>query len=158
MKLETLRRTIGTFAVSLALLAGLGSGLAAQEQGPRTAIVAVLNAQESAWNRGDVTEFMQGYWNSPEVSFAGSNGITRGWKDLLARYQKSYPDQKAMGHLDFSDLEVRPLGKDAALALGRWHLKRDADELGGVFSLVFQRFPEGWKIIHDHTSADAKKP
>jgi ketosteroid isomerase-like protein len=158
MKLGTLRRLVLASAGCLALVAGWILGLAAQEQEPRTAIVAVLKAQESAWNRGDVTEFMQGYWNSPEVSFAGSNGITRGWKELLARYQKSYPDQKAMGHLDFSDLEVRMLGKDAALVLGRWHLKRDSDELGGVFSLVFQRFPDGWKIIHDHTSADAKNP
>jgi len=22
-----------------------------------------------------------------------------------------------------------------------------------VFSLVWQRFPDGWKIIHDHTSS-----
>jgi ketosteroid isomerase-like protein len=63
-----------------------------------------------------------------------------------------------MGHLDFSGPEVRPLGNNAALVLGRWHLKRDSDELGGVFTLVFQRFPDGWKIIHDHASADARKP
>ena len=101
---------------------------------------------------------MQGYWNSPDVMFVGASGITRGWQPVMDRYRKSYPDAKAMGHLDFSQLEVRPLGKEAALVLGRFHLKRDADEMGGVFTLVFQRFPEGWKIICDHTSADAKKP
>jgi len=36
--------------------------------------------------------------------------------------------------------------------LGHWHLKRDSGDVGGVFSLVWQRFPEGWKIVHDHTS------
>src|SRR5260370_1357393 len=36
---------------------------------------------------------------------------------------------------------------------GRWQLKRERDEVGGVFSLVWQSFPEGWKIIHDQTSA-----
>jgi ketosteroid isomerase-like protein len=50
-------------------------------------------------------------------------------------------------------LEFRFLGPDAALVLGHWHLKRAKDEPEGVFSLVFQRFPEGWRIIHDHTSA-----
>jgi ketosteroid isomerase-like protein len=125
---------------------------------PREAITSVLTEQESAWNRGDVNAFMKGYWDSPELTFAGTSGITRGWQPVLARYQKNYPDQKAMGHLDFSHVEVRPLGNDAALVLGRWHLQRDTGELGGVFTLVFQSFPEGWKIIHDHTSLDAKLP
>jgi len=31
-------------------------------------------------------------------------------------------------------------------------LQGEKDELGGVFTLVWQRFPEGWKIVHDHTS------
>ncbi len=120
------------------------------------AITAVLAEQQTAWNRGDVDAFMKGYWDSPELTFSGSSGITRGWQPVLARYRKNYPDQKAMGRLDFSELEVRVLGKDAALVLGRWHLKRESDELGGVFTLVFRRFPGGWRIIHDHTSLDAQ--
>jgi len=120
------------------------------------AITAVLAEQQAAWNRGDVDAFMKDYWDSPELTFAGSSGITRGWQPVLARYRKNYPDQKAMGHLDFSNVEVRELGKDAALVLGRWHLKRESDQLGGVFTLVFRRFPEGWRIIHDHTSLDAQ--
>ena len=54
------------------------------------------------------------------------------------------------------ELEFRFLGPDAALVLGRWHLKRDKGDIGGVFTLVWQRFPEGWKIVHDHTSAVEK--
>jgi ketosteroid isomerase-like protein len=112
----------------------------------------VLTAQQAAWNRGDVGTFLEGYWHSPELTFSGSNGITRGWEGVLERYKRNYPDRAVMGQLDFSDLEFRFLGADAALVLGRWHLKREKDELGGVFSLVWQRFPEGWRIIHDHTS------
>jgi ketosteroid isomerase-like protein len=122
----------------------------------QAAIVAVLDMQQRAWNSGDVAAFMEGYWNSPELTFAGTSGITRGWQPVMDRYRKNYPDQKTMGHLDFSDLEVRSLGKDTALVLGRWHLKRDAGELGGIFTLVFQQFPNGWRIIHDHTSLDQK--
>jgi ketosteroid isomerase-like protein len=122
----------------------------------REAVTAVLTMQQQAWNRGDVAAFMQGYWNSPQLTFAGSSGVTRGWQPVMERYRRTYPDQKAMGHLDFSDLEVHPLGKDSALVIGRWHLKRYSGELGGVFTLVFQRFPEGWRIIHDHTSRDEK--
>lgn len=122
------------------------------------AISSVLQEQQAAWNRGDVDGFMKGYWNSPELTFAGSTGITRGWQPVLARYRKNYPDQQAMGQLDFAALEVRPLGKDAAFVVGRWHLQRSSDEPGGIFTLVFQRFPEGWRIVHDHTSSDAKTP
>ena len=121
----------------------------------REAIHAVLRAQQAAWNRGDVDAFLVGYWHSPELTFSGSSGVSRGWDGVMARYKKTYPDRAAMGQLDFSELEFRFLGTDAALVLGKWHLKRESGDVGGVFSLVFQRFPEGWKIIHDHTSAVA---
>ncbi|MGB2636767.1 MAG: DUF4440 domain-containing protein [Candidatus Acidiferrum sp.] len=158
-----LRMLVGSLSVVIALVL-LATEVprsrmlhAAADTSPREAITSVLTEQQSAWNRSDVNAFMKGYWDSPELTFAGTSGITRGWQPVLVRYQKNYPDQKAMGHLDFSEVEVHPLGKDAALVLGRWHLQRDTGELGGVFTLVFQRFPEGWKIIHDHTSLDAKK-
>jgi ketosteroid isomerase-like protein len=120
----------------------------------RAAVVAVLDDQKNAWNRGDVTAFMNGYWRSPDVTFAGKTGFTRGWDPVLARYQHSYPDQASMGHLEFSELEVRPLGTDAALVLGKWHIARAAGDVGGIFTLVLQKFPEGWRIIHDHTTAN----
>jgi uncharacterized protein (TIGR02246 family) len=123
----------------------------------RDAIRAVLGAQQNAWNRSDVDAFLVGYWHSPELTFSGSSGVSRGWDGVMARYKKNYPDRAAMGELDFSELEFRFLGPDAALVLGHWHLKREKDELGGVFSLVWQRFPDGWKIIHDHSSAVAEK-
>jgi ketosteroid isomerase-like protein len=118
----------------------------------------VLNAQQSAWNRGDVGAFLIGYWRSPELTFSGGNGVSRGWDGVLARYKKSYPNHAAMGQLEFSDLEFRFLGPDAALVLGQWHLKRESGDIGGVFTLVWQKFPDGWKIIHDHTSAVGAKP
>lgn len=123
------------------------------------AVRAVLTSQQAAWNRGDIPAFLQGgYWNSPELTFAGSDGIVRGYDGLLERYRQHYPDKKAMGELEFSGLEIRQLGSEAALVLGHWRLKRQSDEVGGVFSLVFQRFPEGWRIIHDHTSAQKPTP
>ena len=148
-------------AVSLAAILALAlwqaaRGLEARPQSrdaDRAAITQVLNDQQAAWNRGDVDAFLRGYWHSPELTFSGSSGISRGWDAVLARYKKTYPDRAAMGKLDFSQLEFRFLGPDAALVLGHWHLQRQTGDLGGVFSLVWQRFPEGWRIIHDHTSS-----
>ena len=125
-----------------------------RHEADRAAIQSVLTAQQDAWNHGDVDRFLIGYWHSPDLTFSGSSGISRGWDGVMARYKKSYPDRATMGHLDFSALEFRFLGRDVALVLGHWHLKRDKGDVGGVFSLVWQRFPEGWRIVHDHTSAD----
>ena len=116
------------------------------------AIVAVLTSQQNEWNRGDIRGFMAGYWNSSELTFAGTRGFTRGWQPVMARYEKDYADKAAMGTLDFSELEIRQLGPDAALVLGRWHLQRQTGDIGGIFTLVFQKFPEGWRIVHDHTT------
>jgi uncharacterized protein (TIGR02246 family) len=132
---------------------GAGAGPSDERNSDRAAIQEVLRGQQAAWNRGDVDAFLIGYWHSPELTFSGSSGVARGWDGVLARYKKNYPDQAAMGQLDFSGLEFRFLGPDAALVLGRWRLNREKGDIVGVFSLVWQRFPDGWKIIHDHTSA-----
>jgi len=121
----------------------------------QASIEGILSTQQKAWNEGNVEEFMKGYWHSEELTFSGSNGVSRGFEAVRERYHRNYPDRQTMGKLDFSGLEFHFLGKDGALILGRWHLTREKGDVGGVFSLVFQRFPEGWKIIHDHTSVVA---
>ena len=151
--------------VALALLPVLLLALAASrltaQSGPSAeerAIRNVLTTQQAAWNRGDIPAFLQGYWNSPDLTFAGSDGFVRGYDGLLERYQKSYPNAEAMGQLDFSGLEIRSLGPDAAMVLGHWHLRRPIGDVGGVFTLIFHRFPTGWRIVHDHTSAQKQTP
>jgi ketosteroid isomerase-like protein len=128
---------------------GAASG---ERDSDRTAIRKILEAQQNNWNQGNVDAFLEGYWRSPDLTFSGSGGIARGWDGVLARYKKNYPDRASMGQLDFSGLEFHFLGSDAALVLGHWRLARERGDIGGVFSLVWQRFPEGWRIIHDHTS------
>jgi ketosteroid isomerase-like protein len=125
---------------------------------PQTEIRAVLDAQLAAWNRGDVDAYMLGYWNSPKTIFAGSSGVFKGWQAVLDRYKRAYPDRAAMGHITFTALEVTELAPDVALAIGHWHLKRANGELGGFFTLVLRKFPEGWRIILDHTSATNPPP
>lgn len=144
------------FALGFSLASRILELLSAKRKADWVAIHNVLDAQEKAWNRGDVDAFLEGYWHSPDLTFSGRGGIARGWDGVLARYKKIYPDRAAMGQLDFSGLEFRFLGKDAALVLGHWHLARLQGDVGGVFSLVWQRFPEGWRIVHDHTSTVEK--
>jgi ketosteroid isomerase-like protein len=126
-------------------------------------IRAVIRAQQQAWNRGDIDGFMNGYARGSRQSgrdsttFVSEDAVTRGWQTVRDRYKKKYSDREKMGTLTFSDLEITPLANDAAIALGRWKLKRAKDEPHGRFTLIFRRTSDGWRIVHDHTSA-AKPP
>ena len=115
----------------------------------------VLEVQTQAWNRHDLDGFMSGYWNSPELTFFSDDEVAHGWQAALERYRKRYQGEgHEMGKLDFADLMIEPLGTDSAFVRGRWHLTMsDGKTPHGVFTLVFRKFPDGWKIVHDHTSA-----
>jgi uncharacterized protein (TIGR02246 family) len=140
-------------AVGLLAATLLANAYESENSNAEAAIKRVLETQQDAWNRGDVNAFLEGYWHSSDLTFSGTNGTARGFDAVRVRYQNNYPDRVAMGKLDFSALEIRLLGPDAALVLGHWHLTRAQGDIGGVFSLVLQRFPnQGWRIIHDHTS------
>ena len=116
-------------------------------------IESVLRAQQEAWNRGDIDAFMNGYSRSDETVFVSSDEVTRGWQKVLDRYKKKYSDRAKMGTLTFSNLEITELSNDSAVVLGSWKLKRASDEPHGRFTLIFRHLAEGWKIVHDHTSA-----
>lgn len=98
---------------------------------------------------------MGGYWNSPELTFYSGAKVTSGWQSTLERYRKTYQSEgKEMGKLAFSDLGIEVLGPEAAFVRGAWHLAMsDGKTPHGVFTLIFRKFPDGWKIVHDHTSA-----
>ena len=118
----------------------------------RSAVLAVMDAQAEAWNRGDIDGFMKGYWNSDQLVFVSGDNVTRGWTPTLERYKKSYDTPEKMGALKFGDITVNVLSKDAAVVLGSWALTRAKDNPKGKFTLIFRKFKEGWRIIHDHTS------
>lgn len=124
------------------------------------AIRTAIKSQTEAWNRADIPAFMQTYENSPETTFIGLT-LRKGYKPILERYQKSYTSRAQMGTLTFSDIDIRLLpsgcGKsEIALVTGKFHLNRaehgEAAKDDGIFSLVWRKGPEGWKIILDHTS------
>ena len=98
---------------------------------------------------------MTGYWNSPELTFFSGARIYSGWQSTIERYRKTYQSEgREMGKLEFSDLKIDALAPDAAFARGAWHLTiSDGKTPHGLFTLIFRKFPDGWKIIHDHTSA-----
>jgi len=126
---------------------------AALPAAPADEIRAVIQAQQDAWNRGDIDAFMNGYARAESTSFVSEDTVRRGWETVRARYQEKYSDRAKMGTLAFSELEINTLSNDSAVVLGRWQLRRANDQPHGRFTLIFRRTKDGWKIVHDHTSA-----
>lgn len=147
----------GLRRVSLALLTAFGcAGPRQFTAADRTEAAAVLERQRDAWNRGDLEGYMRGYARTPELVFTSGGKIRRGFDETQARYQLRYGSSPGgMGHLEFEILGVQPAGPDGAVVLGRWRLTETPNAGSGIFSVVLERRPEGWRIIHDHTSSDS---
>lgn len=141
------------------LLGGCSLAVAAKPPKTEDQIRAVLNGQQDAWNKGDLDGFMAGYWESEELRFASGDTVTTGFKATKERYHKRYKaDGKEMGKLTFSDVTVELVTDEYAVVRGKWALKfeKSADEPHGLYTLTVKKFPDGWKITTDHTSAAEK--
>ena len=149
-------KSLGMMLITAGLLVGACSGQNRSTGNTETAIRQLLQSQVDAWNHHDLDSFMVGYWRSPDLTFFSGTTETKGWQPTLARYRKNYQTEgHSMGTLSFSDLRVEVLGPDAAFVRGRFHLVMpDGNQPHGLFTLIFCKFPEGWRIVHDHTCAD----
>ena len=116
-------------------------------------IAEVINAQQTAWNSGDIDGFMQGYWVSPDLRFASGGTVTRGWQATRDRYHERYSDRAIMGQLTFDQIEIVELADDAAIVHGAWALQREHDRPAGLFTLVFRQIDGNWKIVSDTTTS-----
>ena len=141
-------------AVVLATAAGVCG--CANSSDPVADIVSVMREAEAGWNAGDLERYMNCYWRSDSLRFAGGATVSTGWESVLANYRRTYPDRAAMGKLTFSDLDVTVLADDAAVVFGRWRLDREGEAAEeaphGLYTLVLRCFDHRWLIVHDHTS------
>ena len=140
--------------MSLLLLAATGQPTPKSSPPAEADIKHLLAAQVEAWNKGDLEGFMAGYWHSPDLTFFSGTTVTKGWEPTLERYRQRYKGEgKEMGKLEFLELNVDPLDNKTAVVTGKWLLTMsDGKKPGGLFTLILKRMPEGWRIVHDHTS------
>jgi uncharacterized protein (TIGR02246 family) len=146
----------------LILLVGIIAALSVSSIGQdaedvaRTAIRKMMEQQQAAWNRKDLEAFMSGYWNSPDLTFFSGAREAKGWQAALDRYKKAYQSAgHEMGRLEFTNLRIETLGPDAAFVRGEFRLTMsDGKKPQGLFTLVLRKFPEGWKIVHDHSAGE----
>ena len=132
---------------------GAGAG-PAPAPGDDAAIRALLVESTAEWNRGNLEGFILPY--DTAATLVSGSSVLRGKGAIRARYGESYfRTGTPTGVLAFRDLEVRMLGRDHALVVGRYVVSDRAsvrESATGIFSLTLARRPEGWRIIHDHSS------
>lgn len=157
---HSLRRTGSLFVLTVTMTLLGWAALSSKEPRRAEAVVAkqavqqVLDSQAAAWNKGDLEGFMAGYWKSPDLTFFSGKDRTRGWQATIERYRKKYQSEgRKMGKLTFSAVEIEVLGPASAWVRGRWQVVRGKETLSGLFTLIFKKLPQGWRIVHDHTSA-----
>jgi len=145
-------------ASTIGLLAFLGSVALAQRppDNNQARILVTIMMQRDAWNHGDLEGFMNGYWNSPDLTFFSGAHESKGWQAALDRYKKAYQGPgHEMGKLEFANLRIEMLGQDAAFIRGEFHLTMsDGKTPHGLFTLIFRKFPDGWKIVHDQSAGE----
>ncbi len=144
------------FVLMIGIVAALAVSSIGQDGGDasQTAIRKVLADQQAAWNRHDLDGFMAGYWNSPELTFFSGGHESKGWQTAFDRYKTNYQSAgHEMGQLEFANLRIETLGPESAFVRGEFHLTMsDGKTPHGLFTLIFRKFPDGWKIIHDHSA------
>ena len=150
-----LRIVLAAVLIGVAVLIALRVRGRTAEDHVREAIQKVLDDQVVAWNQGDLDGFMKGYWQSEELTFFSRADARHGWQETYDRYRKRYQGEgKEMGTLRFGGLQIDPAGPKSALVRGQWELTyKDGKKDGGLFTLLLREEPQGWCIVHDHTSA-----
>lgn len=115
-------------------------------------ILATLDRQIEYWNKGDVEQFMVGYWDNDSLMFIGQSGVTYGYQNTLNNYKKNYKDTAHMGKLQFTILQVKPISADTYFVVGKWQLFRSVGNVDGHYTLLFRKIKGIWKIVVDHSS------
>jgi ketosteroid isomerase-like protein len=138
------------------IFAATSTSFAQASNNAKAEVEHILRLQQEAWNHHDLVAFMSGYWNSPDLTFFSGAKEHNGWQATLDRYRATYDSPgHEMGKLEFSNLRIEMLGSDTAFVRGTWLLTMsDGKTPHGLFTLVFRKFPDGWKIVHDHTSSE----
>jgi ketosteroid isomerase-like protein len=126
--------------------------LHAQPNKDEREILDLLHSQTQSWNKGNIDEFMSGYWQNDSLMFVGKGGVTYGYQNTLNNYKKNYDNSAKMGKLFFEILKLKKLSADYYWVLGKWFLKRTIGDVGGHYTLLFQKIKGRWMIIADHSS------
>ncbi|NII24402.1 DUF4440 domain-containing protein [Pseudoflavitalea sp. X16] len=136
----------------IACLVFLLPAICGAQSADEKAVRQILTDQTTAWNAGNIDDFMKGYWDHDSLMFVGKNGVTYGYQNTLNNYKKNYGTPDLMGTLTFNLIKVERLSPEYYFVVGKWHLKRNAGDVSGHYNLLFRKIKGKWVIIADHSS------
>jgi uncharacterized protein (TIGR02246 family) len=117
-------------------------------------VVKIVLAQQDAWNKGDLDAYLSHYKDSPDTQ-AVLSSLVRGFDNIRSAYRQNFPSKDSMGSIEDSEVEVKPLGDNYALATGKYRLTRSKKSGGaaeGTFMELFEKTPTGWQIIFSEST------
>jgi beta-aspartyl-peptidase (threonine type) len=120
---------------------------------PTSELEQLLQASARAWNSGDLDGFLITYARDSATTFVTARGPIYGFEQIRGRYAARFEPGAERDSLTFTDHTVRMLGSDFVVSTARYVLmRRDSVTATGPFTVIWERRPEGWRMIHDHTS------
>ncbi len=132
------------------ILVALGAG--ANNKKSERAIRAMLTAQVTEWNKGNIEGYMHGYWENDSLLFIGSKGPRYGYDVTLKKYKEAYADLAHMGQLTSVITRMERLSGKCYFVVGTWALKRSAGDVGGSYTLLIKKIKGQWVVVADHSS------
>jgi uncharacterized protein (TIGR02246 family) len=117
-------------------------------------VVKIILAQQNAWNKGDLDGYLSHYKDSPDTQAVLAN-LVRGIDGIRSAFKQNFPNRDAMGSIEDTDIEVKALGDNYALATGKYHLnrpKKSGGALEGTFMELFEKTQAGWQIIFSQST------
>lgn len=151
-----------TLLVAVVLTACRGSARPATTPSPdhgRAALTRLITTQlersASDWNGGDLDGFLSDYAPESTTTYVDGRRARAGMDFIRGVYASRFSPGAKRDSLHFEEIEVRPLSATLALVTARFILQRNNQiTASGPFTLVMEQRPEGWKILHDHSSRD----
>ena len=137
----------------------VGSGCSSQQPSD-TAIEsdirqAVRNYMD-ATNKADATAMMDLFSQNPKTSTVSDGDITRGW-EAIRTANDAMAGTAGATKMEVGSIDVMALGNAHAVAVAAVTFttttERGSEQEQGAMTLVLEKSPKGWKILHEHYSS-----
>jgi limonene-1,2-epoxide hydrolase len=116
-------------------------------------IRALIEKLETDWNSGDMSAYLDAYWNSEELSLLFQDKSIRGWQALSELFTGTWTTEEEMGDFRTLAVAIRFPAPDMAIASGGFEHQFPEEKVVGAFTHVLRRSDDGgWLIVHEHTS------
>ena len=151
---------VSTLILAAALSAcRTGGKTTVSERTPNPGLVRQITSQlgraADDWDRGDLEGFLSDYAPESTTTFIDGRRARHGIEFIREHYRPRFAPGGRRDSLQFEEIEARQLSPKLALVTARYVLSRGgAVTASGPFTLVMELRPEGWRILHDHSSSD----